>query len=111
MKIKVNGDYVFDIKEDYLMIKDKKLFNTNTKQYEGVEGDIVSFKYKTNSGEIKGYRGYVDGYTNGVSVKIRGINITYTNLVEQKIEHVSTVTYDDGSSFEDMELLAATEAL
>ena len=111
MKIKVNNEYVMEVNEDYLIVKDKKLYNTKTKKFEGVEGDIISFKYKHSADTIRGYRGYVDGYTNGVSVKIRGINNVFTDLVEQTIEHISTVANEDGTSFEDKELLAATEAL
>lgn len=92
MIIEVNKDYKIEIKEDYLVVKDKKLYNTKTKEFEGVEGDIIEFKFSTGGGKELGYRGYVDGYTSDKFVKIRGVDKVHTNIVSKKVEHISSVT-------------------
>jgi hypothetical protein len=96
MVIKVNTDIEINVTETYLIVRDKKLYNTITKKYEGVEGDIVTFDYIKEDGRKGGYKGYVDGYTNGEKVKIRGINQVFTQIGSKNVEHISSVTsYSD----------------
>ena len=92
MIIEVNKEYKIEVKEDYFIVKDKKLYNTRTKEFEGVEGDIVEFSFTAENGKPSGYRGYVDGYTTDKYVKIRGIEKVHTNILSKKIEHISIVT-------------------
>ena len=110
MIIKVNTDIEINITETYLIVKDKKLYNTVTKKYEGVEGDIVSFNYIKEDGRKSGYKGYVDGYTNGEKVKIRGIDQVFTQIGDKSVEHISNVTsYSDVTS-EEKDILIAESA-
>lgn len=110
MIIEINKDYKIEVKEDYLIVKDRKLYNTKTKSFMGIEGDIVSFSYDKN-GIKGGFRGYVDGYTNGTTVKIRGIGEVYTVTGEMKIEHISSITGSEDGLDLDKELELATSAL
>jgi hypothetical protein len=54
-KIKVKGK-IFDV-PNYFEVRDNLLFNTNTRKYEGVDGDIVTVNRYSMSkkGHVKGY--------------------------------------------------------
>jgi hypothetical protein len=92
MVIVVNGgDYRFQVNEDYLEVKNERLYNTKTRSYEGIEGDIISFNYD-NDGVKGGYKGYVDGYTNGVTARIRGIDKTFNVVGPISVTHISRVS-------------------
>jgi hypothetical protein len=106
MYIKVNGDRVFEVTEENLVIKDDKLYNTQTKRYEGVDGDIVEFIRKDGSNNVR-CRGTVDGYTCGSRVKIRGVDKVNEDSRDVSITHISSITDYDVISFEDKELLEA----
>jgi len=110
MIIKVNTDIEINITETYLIVKDKKLYNTITKKYEGVEGDIVSFDYIKKDGKKSGYKGYVDGYTNGEKVKIRGINQVFTQIGNKSVEHISSITSYSDVTDEEKDILIAESA-
>ena len=91
MTIEINREEKLEIKEDYLVVKDKKLYNTKTKEFEGIDGDIVEFNVMAKDGKESGYRGYVDGYTTDKFVKIRGVEKVHTNVMPKKIEHISII--------------------
>ena len=111
MVVKINGDYEVRIKEEDIVVKDKKLYNLKTKKYEAADGDIVEFITEKN-GVRTWHRGYVDGYTYGDKIPFRGVDRSeYHNITYKKIEHISTVSDPEGLSFEQKELQAATEAL
>lgn len=77
MKIEINNSKVLDIKEEHLIIKNNKLYNNVTKQYEGVDGDRVTFYVKAASGAKCWTTGTIDGYTCDRIVKIRGVEQPY----------------------------------
>ena len=111
MVVKTSIGKLLDIPEGHLIIKDNRLFNTKTGEFEAVDGDIIEFITKTNDIKLW-HRGFVDGYTNGNNIRLRGVATTeYSNIIHKDIEHISVVTYSDGMTFEQKELLAATEAL
>ena len=110
MVIKVNTDIEINITEKYLTVKDKKLYNTITKKYEGVEGDIVSFNYIKEDGRKSVYKGYVDGYTNGEKVKIRGVNQVFTQTSDKSVEHISSVTSYSDVTDDEKDILIAESA-
>lgn len=58
MKIRVK-EYIIDV-PDYFKVVGNKLYNNNTKKYEGVDGDIVTVKQgdMVQRGHIKGYTEY-----------------------------------------------------
>ena len=77
MKIEVNKSTVLDIVEEHLIVKNNKLYNNITKQYEGIDGDIVTFYIASKTGGKCWTRGTVDGYTCGRRVKLRGVEQPY----------------------------------
>lgn len=97
MKIEVNKNLVLDIKEEHLIIKNNKLYNNVTKQYEAIDGDIVTFYAATSNGGKSWARGYVEGYTCDKRIKLRGVDKTYT-LAEgclKIIDSISRITDAD----------------
>lgn len=105
-KIKVNGN-VYEVIEEELTVKDRKLYNTKTKEYEGVEADIVEIQFERD-GKPCGLRGTVGGYTCGSYVRIRP-DYEYDNVKSKKIEHISPVVLVEGSTAEEEELALMTE--
>lgn len=92
MKIKVNGYKILDINKP-LTVKDGRLYNTETKCFEGVDGDSVTFTITRDSNEII-VMGTVHGYTCGDTITIRP-NETYHDVKGLKIEHISSVKFHD----------------
>jgi len=99
MEIEINNDFTINVTEDFLTVKDKKLYNKNTKQFEGVDGDIVYFT--RNEKVLCG--GTVDGYTCGGKIKIRGRKETFENVTEIHFERVSVITNSNTESEENEE--------
>ena len=89
MQIKVNDKYKFKVTQEDLTVKDKKLYNTHTKIFEGIDGDIVEFIYEEDGRKVL-ICGSVDGYTHFGTVKIHGREEVYkTDPYTVKIEHLS----------------------
>lgn len=105
MKIEINNCQVIEVEESCLTIKNGRLYNTTTKQYEGVEGDRVTFFTTTASGAQCWTSGTVDGYTCDKRVKLRGVDKIY-NLAPsctKIVEHLSRVTNTDGEEKKESE--------
>jgi len=100
MKIEINNSKVLDIKEECLIIKNNKLYNNVTKQYEGVDGDIVTFYVATSNGGQCWTRGTVDGYTCGRMVKLRGVEKPY-EIAEGCIKVIDKVSSITDAEYED----------
>ena len=92
MKILVSNGFEIEINEEHLVVKDNKLYNTETNNYEGVEGDCVTFTTFLPSGHSVQTRGVVNGYTDGDVVKIRGVKLPYVHVMDKMVEHTYTVT-------------------
>lgn len=111
MTVKINNELQIDITEDCLIVKDGKLFNTKTKEYEGVEGDIIEFITAADGVRVW-HRGIVEGYTYCEKIKLRGKDTSkYENVTKKLIEHISNVVCNEDENFDDEELLAATGAM
>ena len=96
MRITINNEYELDIHEKYLMDKDKKLYNTATKSFEGIEGDVITFL--VGNKEISGT---VEEYTRNKYIKLRGVEKPYENYSEIiSIEHVSVITSSEDENTE-----------
>ena len=78
MRIEVNNNKVLEITDKCLTIENGRLFNTITKQYEGVDGDRVTFYITTGPTSKCWISGTVDGYTCHRRVKVRGHSEYYT---------------------------------
>ena len=97
MKIEVNNSKILDIVEEHLIIKNNKLYNNVTKQYEGIDGDRVTFYVNTTSGNKCWTSGTIDGYTCGRRVKLRGVEQPY-EIAEgclKIIDPISRITETD----------------
>jgi len=106
MFIEINGSREVEVTEDFLVVKDKTLFNNKTKQREGLDGDIVTFN-RTSGPHQVWCRGTVDGYTCGNRIKLRGVEKIYDDVFNIKFEHLSTITKLESIDFEEQELLLA----
>ena len=94
MRIEINNEREIDISEQNLIVKDKKLFNTSTKSFEGLDGDVVTFI----NGNMK-ISGTVDGYTHNGIIKIRGVEKPYVDISEiTSIDHISVITASEDES-------------
>jgi len=91
MIIEINKEYKIDVKEDYLTVNDKRLYNTNTKQFEGIDGDIIHFEI-TKNGSKYIVSGMVEGYTCGGNIKLRGSEKEYSNAENIRIDKISSIT-------------------
>lgn len=94
MKIEINNSNILDIAEEHLVIKNNRLYNNATKQYEGIEGDRVTFYTRTASGAKCFTSGTVDGYTCGRKVKLLGVSKAYEIAEDciKIIDHISKIT-------------------
>lgn len=103
MKIKVNGDKILNVTDKSLTVKDGRLYNTETRNYEGVDGDAVTFNISINGNDLV-IMGTVHGYTCGGHIIIRP-NEEFHDIKERKIEHISSVELYDDSDDESLELM------
>ncbi len=92
MIIKTDLGVFIDINDKKFIVKDKKLYNTETERFEGVDGDYVYFTtFMKTSGSKVITSGSVDGYTNGNRVKLKGVSKTYDSVIDVNIEHFRSV--------------------
>lgn len=109
MTIIVNNEKTFDVNENCLVVKNNKLYNKTTKEYEGVDGDIVSFERMSDKHTIIITKGTVDGYTCGKHIKMKGIDKPFTDCERIRYEHVSVVGVKDGLTQNEIEELLIAE--
>ena len=92
MRIKVNDSAnVINVGEDFLEVKNKRLYNNVTKRFEGLDGDVGSFTCKHDDGNTYVHRGTIDGYTCSGTVKFRGSDTIYRDVSDLRIEHISVI--------------------
>ena len=97
--VKLDNGVLVSIKEDHFVVKDKKLYNAKTKQFEGVDGDRVYFTTFLCGGTKCITSGNVDEYTNEERIKLKGVKKTYENFRDVNIEHFHSVeVYTDDNS-------------
>ena len=101
MKIKVNDSTnVINLAEDFLEVKNKRLYNNVTKRYEGIDGDLGSFTCRHNDGKTYIHSGTIDGYTCSGRVKFRGSDTVYYEIPNLKIEHISVIVGQEADAKE-----------
>lgn len=108
MKIEINNSIVFDVYEKCLIVKNGKLYNTNTNEYEAIEGDKITFCSSTNTNSETWIHGTVENYTCNRRVKLKGICELYAIKLGTKkiIQHLSSITdtdYEGDDSLEETE--------
>lgn len=80
-----------------IIVKNGRLFNTVTKQFEGVDGDRVTFYVNGENGNKCWISGTVDGYTCNRRVKLKGVNKLYAIASDctKVIDSLSRITDTD----------------
>lgn len=92
MIIKTDTGVSIKINDKKFVVKNKKLYNTETKKFEGVDGDYVYFTtFMKLSGAKIITSGSVDGYTNGDKIKLKGVTKTYDSVTNVNIEHFRSI--------------------
>ena len=99
MKIEINNSKTIEIVEPFLTVVSGKLFNTDTKRYEAIDGDKVYFYVLDKFGNKCWIRGKVEGYTCNRRIKLQDVNDLYAMAEgsEKCIEHLSSITDMDSS--------------
>ena len=117
MEIVINNSKLFRIAEKCLVVKNNKLFNVATNEYEAIDGDSIEFITLDRRGEQCVIKGIVKGYTCNRRVELKGSNCLYAtvNGTGKNITHMSVITEcDEGMCVEeekDLELEFAEMAL
>lgn len=92
MIIKTNTGKEIKIENSNIVVKDNKLYNKETKSFEALEGDKISFVTYNENGYKVSTTGTVDGYTCNGIVKLMGISKQYNVSGGYSIEHITKVT-------------------
>lgn len=97
MLIRLNNGKSINVVEKCLTVINGKLYNTDTQQYEGLDGDKVEFYFTNQHGHQCWVRGTVDGYTCNRRIKLQDVNELYATSLNSKktIEHNSTIVSCD----------------
>ena len=118
MKIMINNNKLLDVTEKCLVVKNNKLFNVSTNEYEAIDGDSVEFITQDNRGEQFVLRGTVKGYTCNRRIELKGSSCLYAmvNGTGKNITHLSSITWSNCHHIEaepekDLELEFAEMAL
>jgi hypothetical protein len=100
MIIRLNNGKTLNIVEKSLIVRNGKLFNVVTKEYEGVDGDDINFCIPTTSGGKCWVFGVVDGYTCNRRIVMRGSKTPYAMMesTNKNITHKSRIVETDGVS-------------
>ena len=98
MLIRLNNGKVLNVVDKCLVVKNGKLFNEVTKQYEGVDGDDVNFCIPTTSGGNCWVFGVVEGYTCNRRIVMRNTKTPYAikEGTEKNIKHNFRIVETDG---------------
>ena len=97
MRVEINNSKVLNIVEQCLIIKNNKLFNASTEEYEAIDGDRIVFSIIDSKGERHWVEGIVDGYTCHRRIKLKGHTDLYaaSENCGKVIERNSTITDTD----------------
>lgn len=113
MVIEINENLILTVFEKCLIVKDGKLFNTNTNEFEAIDGDKIRFCITNNFGVDCWIGGTVDGYTCNRRIKLRGVRELYATKQGSKktIEHLSKITDSDYDEEDEYEAANAHDAM
>ena len=104
MKIVINNSKTIDIVEECLVVKNNKLFNIMTNEYEGIDGDSIEFVTLDNNGEQSVVKGIVKNYTCNRRIELKDANCLYSTVsgTGKSITHISSITETDCKYEEEM---------
>lgn len=111
MKIVINNSKTINIPEASLIVKNNRLFNIMTNEYEGLHGDKITFCALGNNGKKYWASGKVDGYTCNRRIKLQGIADLFACAIgtEKTITHRSLITDCDCEFISDEDLVTVDE--
>ena len=94
MQIEINHDKTITILEPNLVIRNGKLFNTDTNEYEAINGDKVEFSTTDCKGNHFWISGIVQGYTCNRRIQLKGSAELYAcdSNVKKIITHRAIIT-------------------
>jgi hypothetical protein len=97
MKIVINNSKEINVIPRHLVVKDGKLFNLMTNEFEGIEGDGVEFETLTGHGEKCTIRGTVKNYTCDRRIELQFATELYAVApgCSKTIVHRSRITETD----------------
>ena len=97
MRIEINNSKTLTILEQNLIVKNHRLYNTVTNEYEALDGDKIQFCVISANGSKVWIGGTVEGYTCNRRIKLKGVNELYAAAqgVGKVIERCSTITDTD----------------
>lgn len=97
MHIEINNSKTLTIVEQNLIVKNHRLYNTVTDDYEALDGDKIQFCIKTPTGGRQWIGGIVEGYTCNRRIKLKGVNELYAAdpTAGRVIERCSVITDTD----------------
>ena len=98
MLIRINNGKVINIIDRCLVVNGDKLFNIVTRQYEGIDGDEVTYIVPTANGGECTVCGIVDGYTCNRRIMTKGCKTPFAmkDGTVKKIKHRSSIIEVDG---------------
>ena len=93
MLIRLDNGKSINVVEKCLTVINGKLYNTDTQQYEGLDGDKVEFYFTNQHGHQCWVRGTVEGYTCNRRIKLQDVNELYATSLNSKkiINHISKI--------------------
>jgi hypothetical protein len=106
MTIEINNCKVILVQEKNLIVKDNKLFNTDTNKFEAIDGDKINFCTTDSVGVRFWMGGTVEGYTCNRRIKLKGTERLYASVdcIQKIIEHNSLITDSDYEPSEEEKL-------
>ncbi len=111
MKIVINNSKTINIPEASLIVKNNRLFNIMTNEYEGLDGDKITFCAMDVNGKKYWVSGKVDGYTCNRRIKLQGVADLFACAIgtEKTITHRSLITECDCEFINDEDLVTVDE--
>ena len=111
MRIEINNSKTINVIEKNLIVKNNKLYNVVTNEYEAPDGDRIQFCTVLANGKKAWIGGTVDGYTCNRRIKLKGDGSLYASLQStgKVVERHSTITDTDYVEEETLEVQKKNE--
>ena len=103
MTIEINNSKTVNVAEYSLIVRDKKLFNIVTNEFEAIDGDKITFCALDIHNHKFWVSGTVDGYTCNRRIKLKNVNELFACAIgtRKTIVHNSIITDSDFEPIEE----------
>ena len=97
MTIEINNSKTVNVAEYSLIVRDKKLFNIVTNEFEAIDGDKITFCALDIHNHKFWISGTVEGYTCNRRIKLKNVNELFACAIgtRKTIVHNSIITNSD----------------